>query len=56
MKKDSVISFKCAQDMRDIVERLAREGDRSVSMQMVKVLREWLEDHGHLKPEKPAKK
>jgi hypothetical protein len=35
--------------MRDIVVRLATEGDRTVSMQMSKILREWLIKHGHLK-------
>jgi hypothetical protein len=49
MKKDALISFKCTKQLRDIVLKLATDGDRTVSMQMNKVLREWLIKNGHLK-------
>lgn len=57
MKKDALLSFKCTAEMREAIERLAQEGDRSVSMQLVKIVREWLEEHSRppiaSKPKKP---
>jgi len=60
MKKDALLSFKCTQEMRAAVERLAKDGDRSVSMQLNKILREWFEAHERpagapTKPKKPVK-
>lgn len=43
MKKDALISFKTTQEMRDAIDRLARGGDRSLGMQINKILREWFE-------------
>jgi hypothetical protein len=54
MKKDALLSFKCTPEMKAAVERLAKEGDRSLGMQLTKIVREWLEDHGQ--PAKPATK
>jgi len=54
MKKDALLSFKCTPEMKSAVERLANEGDRSVGMQLTKIVREWLEEHDQ--PAKPTAK
>jgi predicted DNA-binding protein len=59
MKKDALLSFKCTQEMKGTIERLAKEGDRSTSMQLIKIIREWIEEHtppsGATKPPKSKK-
>jgi hypothetical protein len=57
MKRDALLSFKTSQEMREAVEKLAKEGDRSVSMQLNKILREWFEEHAPQSPtpNKPQK-
>lgn len=56
MKRDALLSFKTSQEMREAVEKLAREGDRSVSMQLNKIIREWFEEHAQPPPpNKPQK-
>ena len=45
MKKDALLSFKCTQEVKATLEKLAMEGDRSVSMQLNKIIREWIEEH-----------
>ena len=57
MKKDALMSFKCTPEMKAAVERLAREGDRSVGMQLTKIIREWLNDRSPplQTPNKPQK-
>jgi hypothetical protein len=54
MKKDALLSFKCTQEMKDTIDRLAKEGDRSTSMQLIKIIREWLEEHDR-RPSAPPK-
>jgi hypothetical protein len=54
MRKDALLSFKTTQDVKTTLEQLAREGDRSVSMQLNKIIREWLEAHSS--PPLPASK
>jgi hypothetical protein len=57
MKKDALLSFKCTPEMKTAVERLAKEGDRSIGMQLTKIVREWLEEHDQppSAPHKPQK-
>jgi hypothetical protein len=57
MKKDAMLAFKCTQELKGIIERLAKEGDRSTSMQLIKIIREWLEEHDRRTstPPKPQK-
>jgi hypothetical protein len=57
MKKTALLAFKCTEEMRAAIERLAIEGDRTLSMQLVKIVREWLEEHAPSpKPAAPAAK
>ena len=55
-KKEANLGVRVTEETRLILERLAKEGYRSVSQQIAMIISQWLEAHGHLKPDKPAKK
>lgn len=42
--KDVQVQFKCPGPMRDQMKAIAREQDRTLAKQILRVLREWLRD------------
>ena len=57
MKKTALLAFKCTPEVKATIEQLATEGDRTVSMQLNKIIREWIEEHAGspTPPPPPAK-
>jgi len=49
MAKPVNIGFRTAPEIKEILDKLAREGYRTVSQQVEMIVREWLKEHGHLK-------
>jgi len=49
------IGVRTSAEIREILEKLAEEGFRSLSQQCEMILIKWLREHGHL-PSKPEKK
>lgn len=49
MARTQPLGFRVDPDLKDALERAAREDDRSVSSLVLKVLREWLRERGYLK-------
>ena len=54
MAKDEYIGFRTTTDIKTSLEKLAKEGYRTLSQQCEMVIIEWLKEHGHLK-ENPKK-
>jgi len=49
MAKPVNIGFRTTPEIKEILDKLAREGYRTVSQQVEMIVREWLKEHGHLK-------
>jgi transcriptional regulator of NAD metabolism len=49
MAKPVYISFRTTEETREILEKLAKEGYRSLSQQCDMIILEWLKQKGHLK-------
>jgi hypothetical protein len=48
MAKPVQIGFRTTPEIKKILEKLAKEGYRTVSQQVEMIVREWLKEHGHL--------
>ena len=48
MAKPVNIGFRTTPEIKEILEKLAKEGYRTVSQQVEMIVREWLKEHGHL--------
>ena len=49
MAKPVNIGFRTTPEIKQILEKLAKVGYRTVSQQVEMIVREWLKAHGHLK-------
>ena len=49
MAKPVYISFRTTEEIKEILEKLAKEGYRSLSQQCEMTIIEWLKQKGHLK-------
>lgn len=49
MAKPVNIVFRTTPEIKEVLEKLAREGYKTVSQQVEMIVREWLKEHGHLK-------
>jgi hypothetical protein len=49
MAKPVNIGFRTTPEVKEILEKLAKEGYRTVSQQVEMIVREWLKEHGHYK-------
>ena len=49
MAKPVNIGFRTTPEIKEVLEKLAKEGYRTVSQQVEMIVREWLKEHGHLK-------
>jgi len=52
MAKDENIAFRTSPEIKQILEKLATEGYRTLSQQCEMIIIEWLKEHGHIKPKK----
>lgn len=48
MAKQSSLSFRIPDDMKQALDRAAAADDRSVSSLVTIILRDWLKERGHL--------
>jgi hypothetical protein len=48
MGKDENIAFRTSPEIKQILERLAKEGYRSLSQQCEMIIIQWLKEHGHM--------
>jgi hypothetical protein len=48
MTKPVNIGFRTTPEIKHTLEKLARDGYRTLSQQVEMVIREWLKEHGHL--------
>jgi hypothetical protein len=48
MAKPVQIGFRTTPEIKEILEKLAKEGYRTVSQQVEMIVREWLKEHEHL--------
>ncbi len=48
MAKPVNIGFRTTPKIKEILEKLAKEGYRTVSQQVEMIVREWLREHRHL--------
>jgi hypothetical protein len=55
MAKEIYISFRTTMEIKDILQKLADEGYRSLSQQSEMAVIEWLKANGHLSEKKPKK-
>jgi hypothetical protein len=49
MAKDIYISFRTSSEIKQILQKLAEGGYRTLSQQCEMAIIEWLKDNGHLK-------
>jgi hypothetical protein len=49
MAKSVNIGVRTTPEIKQLLEKLAREGYRTLSQQVDMIIREWLKEHGHLK-------
>jgi hypothetical protein len=49
MAKPVNIGFRTSPEIKEILEKLAKEGYRTLSQQVEMIVREWLKERGHLK-------
>lgn len=57
MKRDAVMNLRLPSDVKEAVRRAAEaDHGRSASGMVVKILREWLTEHGHLKADVEQRK
>jgi hypothetical protein len=50
MAKDEYIGFRTAVEIKQILQKLADEGYRTLSQECEMIIIEWLKKHGHIKP------
>lgn len=55
MKKEIVITIRVTPDLKDIIQKLADEDDRTIAWMARKLITEALESRDILKPEKKKK-
>jgi ribosomal protein S8 len=53
MAKQEYIGFRTTTEIREILERMAKKGYRTLSQQCEMIIIEWLKDNGHLDKEEP---
>ena len=46
MNKDDVLNFRVPADLKVALKKAAAKDERSMSMMAVRILREWLANHG----------
>ena len=49
MAKDKHIGFRTSSEIKQILQRLAEKGYRTISQECEMIIIEWLKEHGHLK-------
>jgi hypothetical protein len=49
MAKPVNIGFRTSPEIKELLEQLAKKGYRTLSQQVEMIIREWLEENGHLK-------
>jgi len=49
MAKDAYLGVRTTKEVRQILERLAEEGYRTLSQQCEMIIVEWLKEQGHMK-------
>ena len=54
MAKDEYIGFRTSPEIKQLLQKLADEGYRTLSQQCEMIIIEWLKERGHLK--KPTSK
>lgn len=52
MAKEEYISFRTSTEVRQVLEKLAKKGYRTLSQQVEMAVVEWLKSQGHLKENK----
>jgi len=52
MGKNENIAFRTAPEIKQILQKLADDGYRTLSQECEMIIIEWLKEHGHLKPKK----
>jgi hypothetical protein len=52
MAKDAYIGIRTTNEIRNLLEQLAKEGYRTLSQQCEMAIIEWLKSQGHLKKKK----
>ena len=56
VKRDAVLNMRVPADVKRALQRAAEDDHgRSMSGMAARALREWLEEHGYLKPNAPAR-
>ena len=48
MAQDSMVMFRAATEVKKALKKAAREDSRTMSNLALKIVTEWLRDHGHL--------
>jgi hypothetical protein len=51
MGKDENIAFRTSPEIKEILDKLAKAGYRSLSQQCEMIIIEWLQEHGYVKRE-----
>ncbi|WP_395832057.1 ribbon-helix-helix protein, CopG family [Elstera sp.] len=51
MVKSSALSFRVSSEIKEGLERAAKDDDRSVSSLVERILKSWLADRNYLPPE-----
>ncbi len=52
MAKDEYIGFRTSSEIKQILQKLADEGYRTLSQECEMLIIEWLKEHGLIKPKK----
>jgi hypothetical protein len=52
MAKDDYIAFRTSAEIKQLLQKLAGEGYRTLSQECEMIIIEWLKEHGHIKPKK----
>ncbi|MBP7339090.1 ribbon-helix-helix protein, CopG family [Niveispirillum sp.] len=50
MVKQTALSFRVSADLKEALERAAKDDDRSVSSLVERILKSWLTEKGYLPP------
>jgi hypothetical protein len=53
MAKSVNIGVRTTPEIKELLEKLARDGYRTLSQQVEMIIREWLREKGHLKGDSP---
>jgi len=56
MKRDEVLNIRVPSEVKEALRKAAEADDRSLSTMAVRILREWLEGHGHIATSTPTKR